>query len=134
MRALKILVLAMIVALPMLGCQALEEVKANARRTAEEASDNAAEKREQSREEAAGPKDCCKKTKGFIAQMDKCCAENMGKKNEDMTGCCKGGMSEKSGDACCKKSAELISKMPVCCQKSLESGQKEGCCKFTKYQ
>lgn len=134
MRTLLYIVIALVLILPMTGCQAMEDLKANTRKAAEEASDNGAEKREAAKEEASGPKDCCKKTKELVSKMDKCCADNVGKKAEDMKGCCKGGMSEKSGDACCKKSAELMAKMPACCQKSLKTGQTEGCCQHTKYQ
>lgn len=112
----------------------MEDLKANTRKAAEEASDNGAEKTEAAKEERSGPKDCCKKTKEIVSKMDKCCAANIGKKAENMKGCCKGGVSESSTEACCKKSAGLIAKMPVCCQKSLKSGQVEGCCQHTKYQ
>lgn len=134
MRSFFSLFIGLFLVLPLFGCQAMEDLKANTRKAAEEASDNGVEKREAQKEELAGPKDCCKKTKTLVAQMEKCCAENVGKKAADVKDCCKEGVSETSSKACCKKSAELTAKMPDCCQKSLKTGQAEGCCKNTKYQ
>jgi hypothetical protein len=61
--------------------------------------------------------------------MDDCCAQNLVKRVQDMSGCCLEGMQPDSKDRpeCCSKALALHAQMAECCRRGMKSAS-DVCC------